>query len=62
MNLDIIKDMKPKDINDFVALAQVSTRKLIKLKERAEEEAKIVPSGHRIYYISEAMNVRFFFF
>lgn len=54
--------MKPKDINDFVALAQVSTRKLIKLKERAEEEAKIVPSGHRIYYISEAMNVRFFFF
>ncbi|KAG4073117.1 hypothetical protein HA402_002506 [Bradysia odoriphaga] len=49
--------MKPIDINDFVALVQVSTSKLVKLKNLAAKEETIVPKKHRIYYISEAMNV-----
>lgn len=50
--------MKPKNINDFAPLVQVTTRKLMKLKKRARIEVEIVPKKHRIYYLSEAMNVR----
>lgn len=58
MNLNIVKEMKPKDINDFVPLAQVSTTKLVKLKRQAKREENAVPKKHRIYYMSDAMNVR----
>ncbi|XP_037026192.1 transcription termination factor, mitochondrial-like [Bradysia coprophila] len=56
-NLSIVKEMKPIDINDFAPLVQVSKSKLLKLKKLAEREETIVPKKHRIYYISDAMNI-----
>lgn len=61
-NLKIVKDMKPKDINDFVPLVKVRTSKLLKLKKNAKSEENVVRKKHRIYYMSDAMNVRFLTF
>lgn len=57
--MTIVKAMKPKDINDFVPLVQVSTSKLLKLKRAAKKEENVVPKKHRIYYFSRALNVSF---
>lgn len=53
----ILEQMKPEKIEDFVPLAVVSDKHLMKIKTVAEREVDLVPNKHRIYYFSELLNV-----
>lgn len=52
-----IKELNPRDINDFVPLIRVSPAALTKLKVKFAKDNTTVPEGNRIYYFSIRLDV-----
>lgn len=58
--IDILKEMKPKNINDFIPLMSVTTTKLNQYKWNVKYNSNnMVGENHIIYYFSEKLNVSY---
>lgn len=61
IKLDIIKEIVPAngDINDFIPLMKTTVARLNLIKEAAKKDSNNIPGGHRLYFISDKLNVKF---
>lgn len=57
VKLPILQRMKPRDINDFIPLLKVNLPTLIQLRKLSQFEEPFMPGGHRIYFLSDKLNV-----
>lgn len=57
VKLPIIQAMKPRDINDFIPLLKVTAPRLAQLRQLTKMEESFMPSGHRIYFLSDKLKV-----
>lgn len=51
--------MQPHKIEDFLPLATIEDKRLIKIRSIAERDAELISSRHRIYYYSEMLEVKY---
>lgn len=58
VKLDIIKEMQPKKVTDFVPLVIMDVDKLAKIRDLWKKETSSIEQKHRIYYFSEKLQVR----
>lgn len=59
-HLDVVKKMKPRDIDSFVPLLKMTLRSLRRASSWDDDDAALQKSGYsnRIDYISEQMQVK----
>lgn len=49
--------MKPRNIEDFVPMLRIETKKLLKIRDIWKSETTSIPEQHRIYYFSKHLQV-----
>lgn len=55
--LKMVKNMKPRHIDDVVPLLYLSTTELRIVTDKLIKEQHMVPNGNRIYYLSRKLKV-----
>ncbi|XP_055695314.1 transcription termination factor, mitochondrial [Lutzomyia longipalpis] len=52
-----LNDMEPKQLRDFVPLLRISLINLMKLQQRYKQESSHIPHKHRVYYLSNQLEI-----
>lgn len=56
--MDIIREMQPKSVTDFLPLLTIDAEKLAQIRQRWKNETTSIEQKHRVYYFSEKLQVR----